>query len=140
MDLGKNIKNRIRILVVDDEELILELIERILSKEGYRVTTAATGSEGVLKAVEIDPDLILMDISMPEIDGYDATELIKKIQSSTQIPVVMVTGQDIKEDGGRSFESGAISYLRKPFSNSNLLKVVALALRLSEDENIAVKT
>lgn len=139
MNLGQNINGKGKVLVVDDEELIVQLIERVLRREGYRVATASTGSEGVLAAIELDPDLILMDISMPELDGYEATQLIKRIQSSREIPIIMVTGRDIEEDGGRAFEYGAISYLRKPFNNSNLVDVVALALLSSADNKLSVK-
>lgn len=123
--MRKNINRKMKILVVDDEKLIVQLMERVLKRAGYRVATAATGSEGVLAAINLSPDLILMDISMPELDGYEATQLIKRIQPSHKIPVIMVTGKNIKEDRGRAFEAGAVSYLHKPFDNSRLLEMVA---------------
>jgi CheY-like chemotaxis protein len=117
-----------KILVVDDEKNITELIKSILAKEGYNVHTANSGNDGLTKAAEILPDLILMDITMPDMDGYQTTEKIKQNPELVDIPVVFLTGKSAMEDGGKAFASGGASYVRKPFNNQQLKDLVKLIL------------
>lgn len=117
------------ILVVDDEPAISGLIETILSKDGYDVAVASTGLEGISLAAKLRPDLILMDITMPDIDGYEATRQIKADPYLKDIPVIFLTGRSATEDGGRAFATGGLTYMRKPFNNQQLRDLVNLAVQ-----------
>jgi len=116
------------ILVVDDEPAITELLEVVLSKSGYEVIAASSGAEGVRKALESEPDLIIVDIMMPEIDGYEAVKSIRQNPTLGSIPVIFLSGRDPDVDGGRSFNSGGTMYLKKPFSADQVKTFVSLAL------------
>ena len=117
------------ILVVEDEQPIADLIQKILAKEGHNVHTACTGAEGVRKAIELKPNLIMMDITMPEMDGYEATQQIKANESLKDVPVIFLTGKSAQEDGGRAFARGGVAYVRKPFSNVQIRDLVDLTLQ-----------
>ena len=119
-----------RILVVEDDALLRQMIMNVLRKDGHEVYEASGGIEGVGVAQIIVPDLILMDIGMPEIDGYQATLKIKQQASLKDVPVLFVSGKSPAEDGGKSFAVGGAMYLRKPFSVSQLRNVVNVALGL----------
>ena len=120
-------KNK-QILVVDDDVAITELIKSILTKEGYFVFTANNGVEGLKVAEEKKPNLIFMDITMPEQDGYETTELIKKNPELKDVPVIFLSGKSESEDGGRAFAKGGASFIRKPFNNQQLKDLVNLIL------------
>jgi len=118
-----------KILVVDDEPLVVELLQRVLTNAGHTVVAAASGKEALEKALEARPDLVIMDVIMPEGDGYEATVHIKRHPLLQGIPVIFLTGQAIEEDRGRSFATGGSLYLRKPFTDSQIQNVVNLVLR-----------
>ncbi len=117
------------ILVVDDEEVIAGLLKKLLSKAGHTVYTAATGAEALELARQHQPKLILMDISMPEMDGYEATARIKEDPALANTPVIFLTGKSAGEDGGRAFAKGGLTYIRKPFNNQQIQDLVNLALQ-----------
>ncbi|MCP4684896.1 MAG: response regulator [bacterium] len=117
------------ILVVDDEKPIADLIQKILEKEGHIAHTAGTGAEAVRRAAELKPTLIIMDITMPEMDGYEATQQIKTNAELKDVPVIFLTGKSAQEDGGRAFAEGGVSYVRKPFSNVQIRDLVNLTLQ-----------
>lgn len=117
------------ILVVDDEQPIAELIRKVLAQEGHNAHTANTGAEAVRKAAELKPDMIIMDITMPEMDGYEATEKIKGSEALKDVPVIFLTGKSAQEDGGRAFARGGTAYVRKPFSNAQIRDLVNLTLQ-----------
>ena len=117
-----------KILVVDDEPLIVDVLRQVLSKAGHTVVAAASGKEALEKALETRPDLVIMDIVMPEGDGYQATAHIKRHPLLQDIPVIFLTGQ-ATEDGGRSYATGGALYLRKPFTDSQIRDIVNLVLR-----------
>ena len=83
----------VRILVIEDEERIRQFLQRGLSFEGYRVDTAADGQTGLDLARENPPDLVLLDLMLPDMDGYDITRLVRNDTALAQIPVIMITGQ-----------------------------------------------
>jgi CheY-like chemotaxis protein len=116
------------VLVIDDEETITGLVRMILGKEGYTVHAASNGLDGVTAASQIRPNLILMDITMPDIDGYEATRQIKEIPSLKNVPVIFLSGKSASEDGGRAFATGGLTYMRKPFTAQQLKDLVTLAL------------
>lgn len=117
------------ILVIDDDEAITGLIKTILSKDGYSVHTAGTGTEGFNLARSVRPDIILMDITMPDMDGYEATQKIKADASLQNIPVIFLTGKSASEDGGRAFATGGLTYMRKPFTAQQLRDLITLTVQ-----------
>ncbi len=116
------------VLVIDDEETITGLVEAILTKEGYTVHKAANGLDGISVASQVRPNLILMDITMPDMDGYEATSQIKQIPSLKGVPIIFLTGKSASEDGGRAFATGGLTFMRKPFTAQQLKDLVNLAL------------
>lgn len=110
-----------KILVVDDEPHILRSVEYILSREGYTVLTATNGEEGIQVAKAEKPDLILLDIMIPKIDGYQVCRMLKSDPHMGEVYIIMLTakGQDVDRVIG--FESGADDYIGKPFSPKKLL-------------------
>lgn len=116
------------ILVVDDEEIIVDLLRSILQREGYRVYCGRSGREAVEIAMKVHPDLIIMDIVMPDLDGYAATELIKQNPTLEAVPVIYLTGRSPEEDGGRAFHTGGTSFLRKPFKRRQIEDLVRLTM------------
>jgi CheY-like chemotaxis protein len=117
------------ILVIDDEEAVTGVIQAVLSREGYRVHLAHDGAEGVKLASQVQPDLIIMDITMPGMDGYEATERLKQDPQLADVPIIFLTGKSASEDGGRAFAKGGVSYVRKPFTSQQLRDLVALAMQ-----------
>ncbi|MCX6835856.1 MAG: response regulator [candidate division Zixibacteria bacterium] len=129
-----------KILVVDDEPLVVELLQRVLTRIGHTVVVATSGKEALDKALEARPDLIFMDVIMPEGDGYQATVHIKRHPLLQDIPVIFLTGQTIEEDRGRSFATGGAIHLRKPFTDSQIRDVVNLVLRTAAHGNPLVRS
>ena len=121
-----NPKKPATILVVDDEEVIVDLLLNILQREGYQVHCVRSGRQAVEIAMKVSPDLIIMDILMPDLDGYGATELIKQNSSLKDVPVIFLTGRSAEEDGGKAFATGATTFIRKPFKNQQIKDLVNL--------------
>lgn len=117
------------ILIIDDDQAVTGVVKAVLEKDGYSVLEAHSGTEGLAKAEELRPDLIIMDISMPDMDGYAATEKIKENPSLRDIPVIFLSGRSAIEDGGRSFAKGGLTYMRKPFTNKQIRDLVVLTLQ-----------
>jgi two-component system phosphate regulon response regulator PhoB len=120
---------RERILVVDDEEDLLELVDYNLSKEGYRVTTVATGEEAVARARADVPDLIVLDLLLPSIDGLDVCKLLRNDARTRNVPIIMLTAKAEEADVVTGLEVGADDYLTKPFSPRVLLARIKAVLR-----------
>jgi two-component system, cell cycle response regulator DivK len=110
-----------RILVVEDQEDNRRIVRDLLTSVGYEVIEAVTGEEGVKMAGAHAPDLILMDIQLPDLDGYEATRRIKTTPVLRQIPVIAVTSYALSGDDVKAFESGCDAYVSKPFSPRALL-------------------
>jgi len=128
-------KSDIKILLVDDEPDILEIVGYNLSSEGYKIITAKNGAEGVKKAKKEKPQLIILDVMMPEMDGIEACERIRKIPelSDTIITFLTARGEDYSQVAG--FDAGADDYITKPIKPKVLVsKVKALLRRYKEDE------
>ncbi len=117
-----------KILIVDDEKNIVDIIAFNLKKEGYQVIKAADGEEGVKKAMEENPDLILLDIMMPKMDGYEAC---KKIREKKNTPIIMLTARAEELDKVLGLELGADDYVTKPFGVRELMARVKANLRKS---------
>jgi two-component system alkaline phosphatase synthesis response regulator PhoP len=118
-----------KILVVDDEKDILELIDYNLTKNGYRVKTASSGEEALELVKENDYDLIILDLMLPGVDGFDITKIIKADKQKAGIPIVMVTAKADEADKVAGLEIGADHYVTKPFSPRELLAIVKATLR-----------
>ncbi len=118
-----------KILVVDDEKDILELIDYNLTKNGYRVKTASSGEEALELVKENDYDLIILDLMLPGVDGFDITKIIKADKQKAAIPIVMVTAKADEADKVAGLEIGADHYVTKPFSPRELLAIVKATLR-----------
>jgi two-component system phosphate regulon response regulator PhoB len=118
-----------KILVVDDEEDILELVKFNLLKEGFSVITALTGEEAIKAVLREHPDLIILDIMLPGLNGYEICRLIKANPDTAAIPIVMLTAKDAEGDELRGWEMGADDYITKPFSNKILLARVKNILK-----------
>jgi two-component system, OmpR family, alkaline phosphatase synthesis response regulator PhoP len=123
------------ILIVDDEKDILELIQYNLTREGYRVSTAADGEEALDKVGADRPDLILLDLMLPGIDGFDVCRRLKSDPLTRSIPVVMVTAKGEDADIVTGLELGADDYIIKPFSPRILLARVRAVLRRDKKES-----
>ena len=113
-----------KILVVDDEPEILEMIESRLSANGYQVFTAKDGIEGIDRLYEVMPDLVLLDVLMPRVDGFKTLELLRKYQSTSKIPIVMITAKGESDNVLKAKELKATDYLVKPFKAEQLLEIV----------------
>lgn len=109
------------ILAVDDDPLQLKLIDAVASKAGYKVITAENGREGVKQAQKHNPDLILLDIMMPEMDGYTALEVIRQSEELKNTPVIMVTAVGFDMNQRMALSMGADDYITKPFAIKDLL-------------------
>jgi two-component system, cell cycle response regulator DivK len=109
------------ILVVEDQEDNRRILRDLLSSVGYDVVEAVSGEEGVRMAETRVPDLILMDIQLPGLDGYEATRRIKANAALRQIPVIAVTSYALSGDDARAFEAGCDAYVSKPYSPRALL-------------------
>ena len=113
-----------RILIADDDPVILRLLQVNLELEGYTVVTANNGQEAVDAAAESDPDLVILDIMMPRLDGYQACEKLKSDDATKHIPVIFLSAKAQQGDIDRGKAYGVAEYLTKPFDPSELLEVV----------------
>lgn len=119
------------ILIVDDSEDMQMLIGSVLSRTGHRLRTASNGAEGLKLARRLRPDLILMDVLMPEMNGYEATRELKNDPFLAATPVVLLTARTDTEDKLQGLEEGADDYIAKPFDRRELLARVESLLRIS---------
>ncbi len=114
-----------RILAVDDSPTILEMIKAILEAGGYEVLTAADGAEALDKARAEKPDLILLDVMLPKLDGYRVCRLLKFDQNYKHIPIIMLTAKTEEQSMATGLRTGADQYLTKPIEPERLLASVA---------------
>jgi len=122
------------ILVVDDEESILELLEYNLSREGYKVTCVATGEDALEATKRKMPDLVILDLMLPGVDGLDVCKTLKNTSKTSQIPIVMLTAKGEESDIVTGLELGADDYITKPFSPRVLLARAKAVLRRKAKE------
>ena len=113
-----------RILVIEDTEDNRQIIRDLLSSVGYELIEATDGVSGVALAQKERPDLILMDIQLPEIDGYEATRRIRAIPELAKVPIIAVTSYALSGDEAKTREAGCDGYVAKPFSPRQLLAKV----------------
>ena len=122
----------ISIIVIDDDPVIRKIIKIKLEKEDYRVLVAEDALEGISRIISDKPDLVLLDVVMPEVDGYETLQLIRGNKELRDIPVIMLTGRDEVDDIRKGFDCGADDYLGKPFDFPELLARIKTLLRIKE--------
>ncbi|MBC7223807.1 MAG: response regulator transcription factor [Anaerolineae bacterium] len=130
--MSDSFANRL-ILVVDDEEKMVKFIQTNLEMDGFRVISAPNGAEAVEKVRTELPDLVLLDVMMPEMDGFEALERIRQI---SDVPVIMLTVKGELEDKHAAFSRGADDYLTKPFSPRELTDRIRAILRRTSDKTL----
>ena len=113
--------NKKKILIVDDEEDILHFLELVLKEKGYEVVTAVNGHEALTTAQIEKPDLVLLDIMMPQMDGWEVLKLLRVDEETSDIPVAMLSARTEAKDRVQGLQEGAIDYICKPFSLQELL-------------------
>lgn len=113
-----------RILAVDDDKNILRLVQANLERQGYQVVTAVDGKDALQKVDEERPDLIVLDVVMPQMDGFEVLQTLRRNPATRDIPVIMLTGRAEEADVFRGWQSGADMYLTKPFNPLELISFV----------------
>jgi DNA-binding response OmpR family regulator len=112
------------VLIIEDEKLIIVSTQMVLEAAGFRVESATNGEDGIAKARSQAPDLILLDIMMPGIDGWETLTRLKRDQATAGIPVVIFTAREHARGHQKSSEMGAADYFRKPFEPDELIELV----------------
>ena len=123
-----------KIFIVEDEESVLEPLELLLTKEGFKVTSARTGREALDNYERIEPDLILLDIMLPEVSG---TEVCRQIRTKSNVPIIMLTAKDTEVDKVVGLELGADDYVVKPYSKAELVARIKAVLRRRSNNGIS---
>ncbi|MDD3407897.1 MAG: response regulator [Methanomicrobium sp.] len=121
-----------KILVVEDNTNNLYLIRFILKKYGFEVAEAITGEEGIVKATEENPDLILMDIQLPGIDGFEATRIIRKTEKISEIPIIAITSYAMTGDREKAMLAGCTGYIEKPIDPDKIISQITEFLKPGE--------
>ena len=120
------------VLVVEDDPANRTLLERLLEREGYRTQSAADGEAALLAVGEHNPDLVLLDIGLPRLDGYEVTRRLRSHVRTLTVPVILLTGRTGLEDVVEGLDAGADDFLSKPFRQPELLARIRSALRLRQ--------
>ncbi len=124
-----------RILIVDDVPVNVALMEKYVSGKGYETVSAASGAEALRLMAEQPPDLVLLDVVMPDMDGFEVCEALRRDPATEQIPVIMVTAHETESEAkARGLRSGANDYLTKPVNRDELLARIETQLRLRDLE------
>ena len=129
-----------RILVVDDLPENVFMLQDRLEHEGYDIITAYDGKTGMEKARAESPDLILLDIMMPEITGIEVCKILVSDELTSRIPIILVTAKSGAEDTKEGLEAGAFDYIKKPFHRIELLARIKSALKLSEANKLLIES
>lgn len=117
-----------RVLVIDDEPEITDIVEAFLSEAGYVVASENQPTKAVAKVNDFKPNVILLDIMMPGMDGYDVCQQVKQLPGMAHVPIIFLTGKDRADDMGRSFKVGGDMFIKKPFSCERLLEIVNIVV------------
>jgi DNA-binding response OmpR family regulator len=113
-----------RVLVVDDDPVIVRLLEVNLRLDGYEVETASRGEQALDRATETDPDLVILDVMMPGLDGWETFRRLREVPAFTDTPVVFLSARAQDVDRGRGLSLGPVEYLTKPFDPVRLMELV----------------
>ena len=114
-----------KILVVDDEPTIVRLMEFILARQGHQMVVAVNGEEALAKIRAEQPDLVLLDIMMPRLDGYEVAQRLRADPATAKLPIIMLSAKAQEEDIRKGVDVGVDEYITKPFSPEHLVHVVA---------------
>lgn len=125
-----------KILAIDDENDVLLIIKTALSSEGEDVITASNGFDGLALAEDEQPDLILLDLKMPEMDGMEVLEKLRDNEKTRDIPVIILTGISEKNKIREALNEGITYYIVKPFECQDLLSKINLAIKNAQEETI----
>ena len=117
-----------KILLVEDDEMNRDMLSRRLAKRGYDVAIAVDGKEAVSLAGSVSPDLILMDLSLPELDGWDAARLLKASPGTRHVPIIALTAHAIADDRQKAIDAGCDDYDTKPIQLTRLLEKMRVLL------------
>ncbi len=128
-----------RIFIIDDNKMNINLINSILGKEGYEVFSTLDSTTAFKKTIEIKPDLILLDIMMPEMDGFQVCEQLKASDQTRFIPIIFLTSRNDEEGIKRAFELGAADYVTRPFNRTELLARIRTHLDLKNTHQKLIK-
>ncbi|MBL1212627.1 MAG: response regulator [Ignavibacteriae bacterium] len=128
-----------KILVVDDQPDNVFILQDRLKRAGFEVIAAYEGKTGIQKATDEKPDLILLDIMMPDISGFDVCRQLVKNDETKNIPIILVTALTDAEDIKEGFDAGAFDYIKKPFNRDEMLARINSALRFSETNNLLLE-
>jgi two-component system KDP operon response regulator KdpE len=126
-----------KILIVEDNPQLLEAVQRIFEKEGYRVITAGDGQEGMRMVYAERPDLVILDVMMPRLDGW---QVCQRIREMSDVPIILLTARVEEEDIIKGLALGADDYLTKPFSVNELLARVRAVLRRARTEAVSLSS
>lgn len=121
-----------KILIVDDNLKNLQITGKVLRDEGYQISVASSGANAIMQVAEFKPDLILLDIMMPEMDGFEVMEKLKAAELTAYIPVIYLTARNQTEDLVSAFKSGGVDFINKPFVKEELLARVRTHVELYE--------
>lgn len=128
--------SRGRILVVDDEIYIVHILDFSLGMEGYEVVTALDGEEALRKVQECKPDLVVLDIMMPKMDGYETCRTLKAGEDTKHIPVILLSAKGRNVDMQTGYDVGADDYITKPFSPRKLVDRINAMLGQTDTANV----
>ena len=117
------------IIIIEDEKNICNFIETVLSPQGYQVTSAYTGTDGLKLIESLKPDVVLLDLGLPDMDGL---ELIQEVRSTSTLPIIVISARTLERSKVAALDLGADDYLTKPFGTAELLARIRTALRHSQ--------
>jgi len=120
-----------KILIVDDEIQFIEMVQMRLEVNGYEVISANDGKEGLDKARSENPDLIILDLMMPVMDGYTMLKELRKVEQIKDIPVILCTAKSHRDDEDNGQKAGADDYIKKPFESPDLISKIEELLKKS---------
>ena len=123
-----------KILVVDDDPVMVKLLESTLTDKGFDVMVTQEAADGLQKAINNKPDLIILDVMMPVINGFNFCRLLKSEQSRQDVPIILLTSRDEMEDIQIGLEMGADAYLTKPVNMDELFKTIKVVEGLRKDQ------
>ena len=120
------------VLAVDDEVNARKLLKLLLEREGFRVLTASNGEEALILAKVEQPNVVLLDVMMPKMNGYEALRRLREDQDTAAIPVIMVTARGTEHDIAASFKIGAVFHVEKPYETRDLVQKIRVAMQLKD--------
>ena len=123
------------VLMIDDESNARKMVKLLLEREGYRVLTAGNGEEGLILAKVEQPNVILLDLMMPKMNGHETLRRLRDDQDMKTIPVVVISAKGTEHDIAASFRLGAVFHIEKPYETKDLLQKIQVALTLGTQES-----